>query len=347
VKLTRAIAPVALVGALLVAGCSASGGPAKDAAGEDCLAAGSASKSIEVGGTVGSDLALKSKSPVTGGKKMERSVLKEGKGDLVDEGGTISVAMSMFNGADGEVIQQLPASDVPVAKAQLAPWAYEGIRCAVPGQQAAIVASYKDVFADAKPADLPVEGITEKDSIVIVMDFSKAKAGDGAESKEDAAPGEPGTLSSDKLLKKAEGKAQKAPQGFPTVKLDKDGAPTITMPKGSDAPKKLEVATLIEGDGETVKPGDRVYVNYRGVIWRTGEEFDSSWSRGEPANFTTTGVIGGFQKALEGQKVGSQIISVVPAEDGGYGAAGLEQMGHKKDDVMVFVLDIIGTVHAE
>ncbi|MBL3686329.1 FKBP-type peptidyl-prolyl cis-trans isomerase [Leucobacter zeae] len=340
-KLTRAIAPVALVGALLVAGCSASGGPAKDSAGDDCLAAGAASKAIEVDGTVGSDLALKSKTPVSGGKKMERSVLKEGKGELVEEGGSISVAMSMFNGADGEVIQQLPASEVPVTKAQLAPWAYEGIRCAVPGQQAAIVASYKDVFADAKPADLPVEGITEKDSIVIVMDFAKSKAGDDA-----GATGEPGTLSPDKLLKKAEGTAQKAPKGFPSVELDKDGAPTITMPKG-DAPKQLEVATLIEGDGETVKPGDRVYVNYRGVIWRTGEEFDSSWSRGEPANFTTTGVIGGFQKALEGQKVGSQVISVVPAEDGGYGAAKLEQMGHQKDDVMVFVLDILGTVHAE
>ncbi len=57
-------------------------------------------------------------------------------------------------------------------------------------------------------------------------------------------------------------------------------------------------------------------------------------------------MIGGFQKALVGQTVGSQVMSIVPAEDGGYGAQQLASMGHEPDDVMVFVLDI-GTVHAE
>ncbi len=40
-------------------------------------------------------------------------------------------------------------------------------------------------------------------------------------------------------------------------------------------------------------------------------------------------------------------MSIVPAEDGGYGADGLVGMGHEADDVMVFVLDILGTAHAE
>ena len=142
-------------------------------------------------------------------------------------------------------------------------------------------------------------------------------------------------------LDRAEGTEQPAPKGFPTVKLAEDGAPTITIPKDAKAPTKLEIATLIEGDGAVVKPGDNVTVHYTGVIWRTGETFDSGWARGAPVEFATTGVIGGFQKALEGQKFGSQIISVVPAEDGGYGAAGLEGKGFQKDDVMVFVLDIL------
>ncbi len=337
-KLSRALLPTALAGALLLSGC-AGGSPTADSAGADCLAPGAASKAVTVSGETGSDLKLDSKTPVNA-KEMQRSVLTEGEGDVVKDGETISVSMTMFNGANGDVMQQLPAAPVPFSKDQLIGWAYEGFRCAVPGQQIAIVAPYAEMFGDTKAADTGVSDLTEKDSIVLIMEF-------GEKGEDTGATGEPGTLEPSELLKKAEGTAKPAPEGFPTVKLDKDGAPTITMPKDAKAPEKLEVATLIEGDGETVEPGDRVYVNYRGVIWRTGEEFDSSWKNGQPANFTTTGVIGGFQKALEGQKVGSQIISVVPAEDGGYGAAGLEKMGHQPDDVMVFVLDILGTVHAK
>ncbi|GAB2556329.1 FKBP-type peptidyl-prolyl cis-trans isomerase [Leucobacter ruminantium] len=336
-KLTRAILPAALAGALLLTGCSGGG---KDASGVDCLPAGDASKSLEVKGKTGDDLEITSKTPLKA-KEMQRSVLEKGKGDTVKDGQNIAVAMSMFNGADGTSLQQFPESEVPVAKEQLAEWAYEGIRCAVPGEQVAVVAPYDKVFGETPADQTGFEGLSEKDSIVVVMKFGKTSEGSGASTAE------PGELEPDQLLKKAEGEKKPAPEGFPTVKLDKDGAPTITMPEGVEAPDKLEIATLIEGDGETVEPGDRVYVNYRGVIWRTGEEFDSSWSRGEATSFTTDGVIGGFQKALEGQKVGSQVIAVVPADDGGYGAAQLEQMGHEPDDVMVFVLDILGTVHAD
>ena len=341
-KLTRAIAPAALVGALLLAGCASGGSAKSDAAGTDCLASGKASSGVEVSGSVGNDLKLTSKTPVQA-EKTERSVLKEGTGDVVKEGQSVLTAMTLFNGADGTALQQLPASAIPVDKAGLAEWAYDGLRCATAGEQIALAAPYKDVFGDTDPAKNGFENVTKKDSLVIVMEFGEISDADQAA----GAAGEPGTLSDDKLLKKAEGKAVAAPKGFPSVKLADNGEPTITIPKGEQAPDKLEVATVIEGDGETVQPGDRVYVNYRGVIWRTGEEFDSSWSRGTPANFLTTGVIGGFQKALEGQKVGSQVISIVPAEDGGYGAAGLEQQGHQADDTMVFVLDILGTVHAD
>ena len=340
----RALVPAALAGALILTGCSAGGAPSVDAAGEDCLTGGSASKAIKVKGETGNDLELTSKSPVTA-KAAELTVLKDGKGDVVKDGESISVAMTMFNGANGEVMQQVPATSIPFSKEQLSGWAYDGLRCAVPGAQSALVAPYADVFGDTDAAALGIEGLTAKDSIVIVMEFGEAA--DAVEGEDPAASGEPGTLTEDKLLKKAEGKAQKPVAGLPTVKLAENGEPTITIPKDAKAPTKLQVETLIAGDGEEVKAGDRVYVNYRGVIWRTGEEFDSSWSRGAPIDFTTDGVIGGFSKALVGQKVGSQVISVVPAEDGGYGGAQLESMGHQKDDVMVFVLDILGTVHAE
>lgn len=344
-KLSRALVPAALAAALLVTGC-ASGGGSKDASGEACLEPGDASKSIETKGAIGDDLELTSKTPVSA-KELQRSVLEEGDGKTMKSGQSIQVAMTMFDGADGEALQQQPASAVPLAKDQLNEWAYEAVRCAVPKQQVALVAPYEDVFTGIEPKDLGIDGLTKKDSIVIVMDFGKI------EKTSDAASSGPGTLESDELLEKAEGTAKDAPEGFPTVKLAKDGSPTITMPEGVDAPSELEVATLVEGDGEKVEAGDRVYVNYRGVIWRTGEEFDSSWSRGAPADFTTDTVIEGFTKALVGQKVGSQVISIVPPASG-YGenteaslTGSNPDLDVTNDDTLVFVLDILGTVHAD
>lgn len=335
-KLSRTLLPTAIAGALLLTGCSAGAGPDADGSGSDCLAAGSVSKTVEVTGEVGVDLKLTTKLPVKA-TKLERSVLEAGKGDVIADGQTVEAALTMFNGKTGEALQQQPSAPMPFTKGALLPWADEAFRCAVPGQQVAMTASFAEMYEGMEPADMGVEGMAKDDGVVVVLEFGEIT---------DTAA-EPGTLEPGDLLKKAEGTPKEAPAGFPDVKLDADGAPTITMPEGVDAPTELSVATLIEGEGDVVEPGDRVYVNYRGVIWRTGEEFDSSWKRGEPIPFRTNEVIGGFTKALEGQKVGSQVISLVPAEDGGYGAAKLESMGHQADDVMVFVLDIVGVAKAE
>lgn len=334
-KLGRLIVPVAIAGALVMTGCTSGSDEeptiTKSASGDDCAKAGDASNSIEITGTIGDDAELTSEVPLTV-EGIERTVIKEGKGDVVKEDQTVDVALSMFNGRSGEVIQAQPSSPVPFTAGSLSNWAEEGIRCMNLNQQVALVVPYAEVFGETAAAETGVEGLEDGDSVVVLM-----QADNIAATTESAEPDGP----PEGMLSKAEGTAQEAPAGFPTVTLADDGEPTITMPAGVDAPTSLEIATLIKGDGDVVEPGDTVWVNYKGVIWRTGEEFDSSWSRGEPTSFSTTGVIGGFQEALEGQTVGSQVISVVPAEDGGYGAEALEQQGHEPDDVMVFVLDIL------
>lgn len=342
-KISRALIPAIAVGALLLTGCTG-GGATKDAAGDDCLASGSVSDAITVEGTVGEDLTLTSKD-LGKVETRERTVLTEGEGDVAKDGDKLNVALSMFNAANGKEIQHQPEAEIAFGKDMLNEWAYDAMRCGTNGQQVALALPYADMFGEAPAEQTGIEDLSDGDSIVAVLAFGETVEGDASAETS----GEPGTLEPGDLLEKAEGKAVDTPKGFPKVKvkLDDKGEPKITIPKGQDAPEELKVATLIEGDGEEVKEGDRVYVNYRGVIWRTGDEFDSSWSRGAPTDFITSQVIGGFTEALVGQKVGSQVISIVPAEDGGYGAAGLEQMGHKPDDVMVFVLDILGTVHAE
>ena len=58
----------------------------------------------------------------------------------------------------------------------------------------------------------------------------------------------------------------------------------VTVPTGP-APTQLVTKDLVTGTGQTAKAGDTVTVNYVGVLYKTGKEFDSSWSRNQP--FTT------------------------------------------------------------
>ena len=90
-------------------------------------------------------------------------------------------------------------------------------------------------------------------------------------------------------------------------------------------------------DGAVVASGDEVLVNYAGVKWSDGSEFDASWNGGAPISFPTTGVVEGFKQALEGHKVGSQVLVVVPPAFG-YGPS----EGHElQKETLVFVVDIL------
>lgn len=316
-----AVLPVALVATLLSA-CSSG-----EQGGEDCLPNGSVTKSLEFTGDFGSELQLATTPPVQV-EELQRSVLVEGEGREIVKGDNVNAFLTIVNGTDGKTISSQPA---PFAYdgTQLQPWAFQALSCSSVGDRVVLAAPAEEIVGEGNAES---QGLKKSDTVVLVFDLTGVQAG---------------TLDPSELLKMAEGKQQTVPDGLPTVELDADGAPTITMPEGVAPPAELTVVTLIEGDGENVKAGDRVYVHYRGVIWRTGEEFDSSWSRGEPAAFLTTEVIRGFQEALVGQAVGSQVMAIVPADDGGYGADWLTGQGYEPDDVMVFVLDILGTVHPE
>jgi peptidylprolyl isomerase len=115
----------------------------------------------------------------------------------------------------------------------------------------------------------------------------------------------------------------------------------VVIPEG-DVPAEFALSTVITGTGAEVGAGDIVVVHYHGVNWNTGEVFDSSWSRNEPATFPTGGVIPGFRDGLIGQTVGSRVIIVIPA-DLGYGPSGGTGDGSiGAEDTIVFVVDILG-----
>lgn len=117
-----------------------------------------------------------------------------------------------------------------------------------------------------------------------------------------------------------------------------DDAPTVTLPDA--APKTdLEIAVLTQGDGDVVGAADSVTVHYLGTSWETGEVFDQSYARGEPATFSVQGVVPGFRDALIGQKVGTRLLVTMPPALG-YGEAGTSD--HElAGQTLVFLIDIV------
>jgi peptidylprolyl isomerase len=126
------------------------------------------------------------------------------------------------------------------------------------------------------------------------------------------------------------------------VTLAADGKPTIGIPAGVAASSSLVVQPLVVGTGPVVEAGQSVVVHYTGIVYGTGEQFDSSWDRGQPAEFVIGQgqVIAGWDKGIVGQTVGSQLLLVIPPVDG-YGTTGNSGAGISGTDTLVFVVDIL------
>lgn len=91
-----------------------------------------------------------------------------------------------------------------------------------------------------------------------------------------------------------------------------------------EAPSELQSSDVVVGTGVAAKAGDSVDVQYVGVLFDNGKEFDSSWKRGsKPFTFKLGqgAVIKGWDEGVAGMKVGGRRILVIPA-DLAYGAQG-------------------------
>jgi peptidylprolyl isomerase len=118
--------------------------------------------------------------------------------------------------------------------------------------------------------------------------------------------------------------------------------PTATAPAGS-APTKLVVKDLITGTGAEAKAGQTVTVNYVGVLFKGGKEFDASWKRKEPFTFALGKgqVIPGWDQGVAGMKVGGRRELVIPAALA-YGPKGSPPT-IPPNAPLVFVIDLLGT----
>jgi peptidylprolyl isomerase len=124
-------------------------------------------------------------------------------------------------------------------------------------------------------------------------------------------------------------------------KISKDlkEKPEIPKPTGSPPPN-LKVNDIVEGKGKAAKKGDKVTVQYVGVAFSTGEEFDASWERNEPFEFTLGNgeVIPGWDEGVAGMKVGGRRELTIPP-DMAYGAQG-SPPAIGPNETLVFVIDL-------
>ncbi len=113
--------------------------------------------------------------------------------------------------------------------------------------------------------------------------------------------------------------------------------PEIEFPEGP-APTELQIVDVVEGSGEEALASSTVNVHYLGVEFESGEEFDSSWGRGESINFPLRSLIQGWQVGIPGMKVGGRRKLIVPPAQA-YGAAGAHPLAGK---TLIFVIDLLG-----
>ena len=127
----------------------------------------------------------------------------------------------------------------------------------------------------------------------------------------------------------------------PTANLkDTKTKPVIGKPTG-DPPSELVKDDIVKGKGKAAKKGTTVSVQYVGVSFSTGEEFDASWERGEPFQFELGGgqVIAGWDQGIVGMKEGGRRRLTIPP-DMAYGAAGAPP-AIGPDETLIFVVDLL------
>jgi peptidylprolyl isomerase len=125
-----------------------------------------------------------------------------------------------------------------------------------------------------------------------------------------------------------------------TTSTEEKTKPTVTVPKQL-SPTKFAIRDVEEGTGAKAKSGDTVSVQYVGVGYDSEEEFDSSWSRSEPFSFTlgSGGVIKGWERGVEGMKVGGRREMLIPANLA-YGSAG-SPPNIAPNEALVFTIDLL------
>jgi peptidylprolyl isomerase len=291
----------AVVAAVLVAGAlTACSGFSIDGDCEPAFESGGASSIVTATGDVGDTPAVEFPTPLIS-NDVQRTVLTAGSGEPAAPGSTILFDYVYFDGATGETLtadedQLATASDLRLALG-------EALECVQAGSRVVVTGPVGEIDARGQDAT---------DTVVAVIDVL------------------------DVFLGKANGINQLPQDGMPQVVTAVDGQPGITLTY-QDAPTEPRSAVIKGGGGAAIQDGDTVIAHVRTWTWPTtlggsATLGSDTWATGTPTNIDVSSDVltdETLYAALDGAKVGSQLLVVIPSEDETSGAT-------------VFVLDILG-----
>ncbi|WP_345750066.1 FKBP-type peptidyl-prolyl cis-trans isomerase [Microbacterium rhizophilus] len=245
----------------------------------------------------------------------------------IDQPGVLDV--TLYDGETGSMLLGTAYSGDVSTVGALSGWSQQfpafedALMCATEGSRIAVAVSQDGIDPNVR-AQYAQAGVPEEGSLIAVLDVRKV------------------------MPRAASGRVQfNDGLGLPTVVRTPDGVPGIIVPD-AEAPDEVVVQTLIEGDGPVLGADESAVVHYTGVTWDQREVFDSTWQSdsgtpASPAVLSPSQVVPGFAKALEGQTAGSQVLVVIPP-DQGYGDQA--QGAIPANSTLVFVIDILGGVPA-
>ena len=250
-------------------------------------------------------------------KDTSSKIIKKGDGKKIAKGERVDADLTLYSGNTGDMVESSYDSDAPASIMMNVP---DGV-----SQELYDVLINQQVGSRiAMAINGPAESGQASQTLVYVFDIKD----------------------STKPLTRAQGKKVDQSENPVEVSWAENGEPSISEPEGK-APSKLETYTTIQGDGPKVKKGQKVAVMYSGWLWEdTSDYFDSSWQDDREAFAVDpvgdAQVIEGWNEGLVGQKVGSQILLVVPP-DKGYGKQGSPPK-IPGDAPLIFVIDILSAV---
>ena len=273
---------------------------------------------VKVSGAVGQAPTVKFAKPFAV-KTSAHQVTTAGTGPALVKGQNVSFDYLIVDGRTGKHLESSfgkTSGALPLDSKLTTPALVKGLIGAKVGSRLLLAVAPKDGLTK----NLSTSGVKKTDTLLFVLDVKAATT----------------------PLTRATGEAVPPVDGLPTVALDGSGKPTISVPSTTAAPTTLVAQPLIKGSGPVVASGRTLTVQYTGVIWASGKQFDSSWDRGRPYQFAVGAgnVIPAWDEGLVGQTVGSQVLLVVPP-DKGYGSAGQSSAGISGTDTLVFVVDIL------
>ncbi len=305
-----------------LAACAGSGSGASGCT--PTFATGGNASLITANGTLGQDPNAKFPTPLVATTPQTASTIK-GAGAVVQPGETVNIQVTIYNGATGKslISTDYTGTGVLFGAVEGVPAFGSIVQCATVGSRVSAVGSALELIG-ANAVQQNKLDLQPKDTVVVVADIITSYLG------------------------RANGVAQLAQPGLPSVVLAPNGQPGLTFPS-SPIPTELRIATLQQGSGQVVQAKDKVVLHYTGVLWDTKKVFDSSWDRNVPAVLNavsltddpTNGVVPGFAKALIGAHVGSQVLVVIPPGADGY-PTGSAPSSVPDGSTMVFVVDILG-----